>query len=106
MGIKSDTILGRVVPLGNNRNNGASLGLFCYNADNDLLSAVGSYWRARPNLATGEKHLTAPGLNRTPLRAADRRMGSPARLAVKEAHETPASRPEGSKRGSASREAA
>ena len=52
-----------VVALGNNRNNGHSLGAFYLNANNALSNANGNNWRSRPNLYNF--HILGSELNTT-----------------------------------------
>lgn len=89
------------VSLGNNRNNGANLGIAYVNGNNGLVNSNGNNWRARlfQNSTVERRRVDLTAEPETPLKAFDTRSVIRAvRVAVKDVHKGPASRAERSRK--------
>jgi len=74
MGMKSYKLPNHMVARGNNRNDGANLGIAYVNANNALSNSNGNNWRSRVSLSAGSE-MTRPDFGaepETPLKAIDR----------------------------------
>lgn len=98
-------LVNSVVSLGNNRSNGANLGIAYINANNGLVNANGNNWRARlfqKNATVERQRLNLTAESETPHKAVDSKADDKSAFgAVKDVHKRSVSRTEMSRRATA-----